>query len=126
MRPTALPCLLTGALLLVAGAAALAQASPLPLPPALDPAPSSQPIQRQTGMQVIDAGHDQKYIVRSFEPDSVQGEYRIDFDALDANGDGYLSRTEVADHPTLSAEFRAVDADNDGRLSREELSGWIR
>lgn len=126
MRATSLPCLLAVAVLIAASDAALAQASTLPLPPPLDPSPSSQPIQRQTGMQVIDAGHDQKYIVRSFEPDTVQGDYRIDFEALDANGDGYLSRAEVADHPTLSAEFRAVDADNDGRLSREELSGWIR
>lgn len=126
MPATTLFRVLAAGLLLSGSDAALAQASALPLPPSQDPPPASQPIQRQTGMRVIEAGHDQKYIVRSFEPDSVQGQYRIDFEALDANGDGYLSRSEVTDHPTLSAEFRAVDANNDGRLSREELAGWIR
>ena len=83
---------------------------------AADPVPTPPPAE-WAGLTAEDA---------EYRRVSVQGEYRIDFDALDANGDGYLSRTEVADHPTLSAEFRAVDADNDGRLSREELSGWIR
>jgi Ca2+-binding EF-hand superfamily protein len=55
----------------------------------------------------------------------VVGEYRIDFAALDANGDGSLSRTEVRSNATLTGEFRAVDNDHNGRLSKEELKGWM-
>ena len=54
------------------------------------------------------------------------GEYRIDFDAMDANGDGVIDRREAAANPTLEAEFRAVDENGDGHLDRAELSGWIR
>ena len=113
--------------LLLAGASggALAQASTLPLPPP-EQAPSAAPIQRQSGMVVIHGIHDERTVVRSFEPDSVVGDYRIDFEALDADGDGVISRAEAAANPTLAAEFRAVDGNGDGRLDRDELSGWIR
>ena len=39
----------------------------------------------------------------------------------DANGDGKLSRDEVANAPRLSQQFDAIDADHDGYLSAEEL-----
>lgn len=54
------------------------------------------------------------------------GDYRIDLDALDTDGDGYISRREARANENLSAEFNAVDANRDGRLSRAELSGWLR
>lgn len=41
---------------------------------------------------------------------------------LDANGDGYLSRDEVAGHPRLAADFDQLDTDHDGRLSPAELA----
>ncbi len=63
--------------------------------------------------------------VTSSPPDSVVGEYKIDFDALDANHDGNLSRAEVRSNATLTGEFRAVDNDSNGRLSKEELKGWM-
>ena len=56
---------------------------------------------------------------------SVVGDYKIDFDALDANRNGTLSRGEVRSNATLSAEFRAVDVNRDGRLSKDELKGWM-
>lgn len=116
---------LSGPLLALACGGALAQATSLPLPPPAA-APSSAPIQRQSGMAVIPGDHDERTIVRSFEPDSVVGDYRIDFEALDTDGDGLIDRGEAAANPTLAAEFRAVDANADGRLDRDELAGWMR
>ncbi|KAF1701110.1 hypothetical protein [Pseudoxanthomonas suwonensis] len=119
-------CACTMALLLAAASGgALAQASTLPLPPP-DPPPTAAPMQRQSGMVVIQGDHDERTVVRSYEPDSVVGDYRIDFDALDANGAGVIDRREAAAHSTLADEFRAVDDNGDGRLDRNELSGWIR
>ena len=117
--------LTTALLLAVASGGALAQASTLPLPPPA-PEPVAAPMQRQSGMAVLQGGHDERIVVRSYEPDSVVGEYRIDFEAMDANGDGFIDRREAAANPTLEGEFRAVDGNSDGRLDREELSGWIR
>src|SRR5690606_26625641 len=129
MRVSVLPCSCAG-LLLAAHALAFdgpgsgaVQALPLP---ETTPAPQGQPLQRQTGMVVLPRDHDEKIVVRSVEPDSVVGDYRIDFEAMDANGDGVIDRREAAANPALLDEFRAVDANNDGRLDREELSGLIR
>lgn len=116
---------LAGPLLALGSAGALAQATSLPLPPP-GQAPSSAPIQRQSGMVVIDGDHHARTIIRSFEPDSVVGHYRVDFQTLDANGDGVVDHAEAAANPTLDAEFRAVDNNGDGRLDRNELSGWMR
>ena len=41
--------------------------------------------------------------------------------AADANGDGLLSRTEVAALPRLAERFDAIDANKDGQISFEEL-----
>lgn len=40
---------------------------------------------------------------------------------LDANGDGRLSREEVAGHPKLANGFDAIDANQDGFLGTDEL-----
>jgi hypothetical protein len=43
----------------------------------------------------------------------------------DANGDGYLSQTELTTAaPTLSASFSAMDANSDQKLTRDELHSW--
>ncbi len=81
---------------------------------------------RQTGVVTLQLPHDERVVVRSFEPDNApSNRYRISFDALDANGDGFIDRKEASAHPALSAEFGAVDADRDGRLGRDELHGWL-
>lgn len=88
--------------------------------------PVDQRTARQTGVVSLQLPHDERVVVRSFEPDTVlPNQYRISFEALDADGDGYLDRAEAAANPALAAEFRAVDADRDGRLGREELRGWL-
>ena len=49
---------------------------------------------------------------------------RRDFDLLDANGDGFLSRSEVVLFPPLSKAFDEADANHDGRVSFEEARAF--
>ncbi|MGV8961242.1 MAG: EF-hand domain-containing protein [Stenotrophomonas sp.] len=63
--------------------------------------------------------------VRSIQPDSVVGNYRIDFNALDVDGDGFISREEAQANPALADEFNALDRARRGRLDRSQLAGWL-
>lgn len=45
----------------------------------------------------------------------------VNFEALDQDGDGQLSRTDVAQDPYLAANFSRFDADGDGYLSQAEV-----
>ena len=114
-------------LLALAAAPAFAQVTTSPLQQAdAQPSVSSQS-GRQTGVVTMDRDDGRQVIVRSYEPRSAQADqYRVDFAALDVDGDGYISRAEAKPHPTLDAEFNAIDSNRDGRLSREELAGWLR
>lgn len=114
-------------LVLLAPAMAAAQVQTAPLPAPEEPPTQPDRSERQTGMATFGEAGGQQVIIRSFEPTTfLSNEYSIDFDALDSDGDGFISRREAAAHERLSEEFRGVDADGDGRLSREELRGWIR
>ena len=42
--------------------------------------------------------------------------------AMDADGDGAVSRDEAKSHPWLAGKFDTVDANKDGRLEMEELA----
>ena len=64
-------------------------------------------------------------VVRSIQPDSVAGNYRIDFNALDVDGDGFISRDEAQANPALADEFNALDSARRGKLAREQLAGWL-
>ncbi|MCC4594886.1 EF-hand domain-containing protein [Xanthomonas campestris pv. phormiicola] len=64
--------------------------------------------------------------VRTVQPDTVAGNYRIDFDALDSDHDGYISRSEAQASPALADEFDSLDPQRRGRLSREQLAGWLK
>ncbi|WQI21730.1 EF-hand domain-containing protein [Stenotrophomonas maltophilia] len=63
--------------------------------------------------------------VRSLEPNSVAGQYRIHFAALDVNGDGFISREEAQANPALADEFNALDVKRRGKLDRADLAGWL-
>lgn len=46
---------------------------------------------------------------------------KVNFSELDKDGDGQLSRTEVAQNSELAAQFSTIDADGDGYVAEEEL-----
>lgn len=128
MNRPAVACLALGLLLPLACADAPAQertpATTEPLAPPVA-TPSDQPLQRQTGMAVIEREGGQRIIVRSLEPDSLVGGDRLDFRVLDANGDGVVDRNEAGIERELRRHFDSVDRDRDGVLDREELVDWI-
>ena len=91
----------------------------------MDAAPADQPLQRQTGMVVIEGAHGERTIIRSVEPRSLVGGDRLDFNVLDADGDGLVDRGEAGADAGLRREFDNTDRDGDGRLDRIELADWI-
>ncbi|WP_305806329.1 EF-hand domain-containing protein [Stenotrophomonas sp. YIM B06876] len=76
-------------------------------------------------VQVATPAGEAAVTVRSIQPDNVVGNYRIDFDALDVDGDGFISRTEAQANPALADEFNALDSSRRGRLDRRQLAGWL-
>ncbi|AWL11008.1 hypothetical protein HMF8227_00512 [Saliniradius amylolyticus] len=49
----------------------------------------------------------------------------INFDQLDANGDGSLSPQEAAASKELASNFAKVDTDGNGRLSKGEVEAYL-
>ena len=94
------------------------------------PVPTGEPVADPpavvTGDAVRRGTEGQPVTITSHEPDSVSGGYDVNFDAMDSNGDGYISRDEARGNDDLTAEFHVADSNGDGRLSREELAGWLR
>jgi hypothetical protein len=46
--------------------------------------------------------------------------------AADTNGDGLISRQEAAALPMLAKNFDAIDANHDGQLSKDELKAYFQ
>lgn len=106
------------------------EATPPWTPPTEDPAaqspPPATPPAQSEAEHVLQGEDGQEVRLTEHPPDSVVGDYAVDFDALDTDGDGHISRSEARANPTLHAEFDGVDRDGDGLLSRQELADWIR
>lgn len=57
----------------------------------------------------------------------IAGKAQERFAAADANHDGYLSRDEAAQGtPRLAANFDEIDSNGDGQLSKAEIVAYIR
>lgn len=95
------------------GASAPAQDMP---PAAATPTPAPQAAPSTTEGNVTFTSH---------PGNSISPNYHVDFDAMDANHDGAISRGEARGNPDLTREFHVVDANHNGRLSRAEMKGWI-
>ena len=63
--------------------------------------------------------------VTSHPGNSISSNYHVDFDAMDNNHDGNISRAEGKDNPDLMREFHVVDANHNGRLTKVEMKGWL-
>jgi Ca2+-binding EF-hand superfamily protein len=89
-----------------------------PMPPAAPP--TGEP----TGTAMPPAANPTS--VTSHAPDSISSNYHVAWSALDKNGDGNISRSEVkaSGNADLMREFHVVDANHNGRLSKEEMKGW--
>lgn len=86
---------------------------------------TSLPALAQETGRVVMVDRIEPVIVTSSTPDSVRGDYHIDFASLDRDQDGYISREEARANPTLDREFDALDTQRSGRLDREQLKGWL-
>lgn len=129
-RPALLLLALTAMLPLAAAAQSAARPAPAISAPLADVPVHvrSQPlatgeVTHQARVQVADG--EAPVTVRSIQPDSVIGNYRIDFNALDVDADGFISREEAQANPALADEFNALDTTRRGRLDRSQLAGWL-
>lgn len=123
------------ALLCAVGAAApaFAQQTPQQAPPEQAPpdpidAPTPQtmpPMPAMPAAPALPATPAANVTVTSHPGNSISPNYHIDFQAMDANHDGAVTRAEARGNPDLMREFHVVDANHNGRLTRVEMKGWL-
>jgi hypothetical protein len=127
----ALPLALAALLPFAAAAQSVQRPAPAVSSPLLDTPVSVREQPLATGkvthaVQIQTPPGQAQVTVRSVQADNVVGSYRIDFAAMDINGDGFISREEAQANPALADEFNALDTARRGRLSREQLTGWLK
>ena len=64
--------------------------------------------------------------VTSHPGNSISSNYHVDFDAMDSNHDGSITRAEAKGNADLMREFHVVDSNHNGRLSKDEMKGWLQ
>lgn len=91
------------------------------------------PVEKFEGVETVTLQTDRGPVVVVSWPGTVpSSEYNIDFSALDADGDGFISRTEAtamdgrseATH-NLNLEFQVADKNGDGQLAFAEIIQWV-
>lgn len=91
------------------------------------------PVEGFEGVETVTLQTERGPVVVISYPGTVPAsEYNIDFSALDADGDGYISRTEAsamagrsgAAH-NLNLEFEVADKNGDGKLAFTEIIEWV-
>jgi len=93
------------------------------MPPAAAVPPSAD-TSTQPPASTITSGEGE-VTVTSHPGNSISSNYHVDFDAMDGNHDGRISRAEAGGNPDLMREFHVVDSNHDAHLDREELKGWL-
>ena len=78
-----------------------------------------------TGHAVTQDATGRTVFVTSQRPAPLPRDYRAEFDALDGNGDGSLSRSEAGADKYLARTFDTYDSDRNDRLSFEETRRWL-
>jgi hypothetical protein len=63
--------------------------------------------------------------VTSQQPSPPPHDYRAEFNALDSDGDGSVSRSEASADKYLARAFAAYDSDRNDVLSFEEARLWL-
>ena len=80
------------------------------------------PAQQPAGLPAATVPAQQPVTITSSQPNSTLAN-KVDFDSLDGNRDGMLSRREAAPNTELTNSFAAIDADHNGQISKRELAG---
>ena len=86
----------------------------------------------QTSSDTVATGHTvtqdvtgRTVFVTSQQPPPPPHDYRAEFDAMDSNGDGSISRSEASADKYLARTFATYDNDRNDRLSFEETRRWL-
>ena len=90
-----------------------------------DPADLHRRAQGLTGLDVLHRFASGQVTVTDSPGTSISSNYNVDFDAMDTNDDGAITRAEASGNADLMREFHVVDANANGRLTREEMKGWL-
>jgi Ca2+-binding EF-hand superfamily protein len=57
--------------------------------------------------------------------DSMRQAADVQFQQLDADGDGFVTRAEAAQVPGVAERFAKFDANRDGKLDRSEFTALV-